>query len=52
MLLTLPADAAIARLAEFSAIIDTRSESEFAEDRLPGAGRLSGQNDKDSRRPQ
>ena len=28
---------AIACLAEFSAIIDARSESEFAEDRLPGA---------------
>ncbi len=31
------ADDAIARLAEFSAVIDARSESEFAEDRLPGA---------------
>ena len=28
---------AIARLAEFHAVIDARSESEFAEDRLPGA---------------
>jgi tRNA 2-selenouridine synthase len=28
---------AIARLAEFDAIVDARSESEFAEDRLPGA---------------
>jgi tRNA 2-selenouridine synthase len=28
---------AVARLPEFSAIIDARSESEFAEDRLPGA---------------
>jgi tRNA 2-selenouridine synthase len=28
---------AIARLGEFSAVIDARSESEFAEDRLPGA---------------
>jgi tRNA 2-selenouridine synthase len=28
---------AIARLAEFDAIIDARSESEYAEDRLPGA---------------
>ena len=28
---------AIERLAEFSAVIDARSESEFAEDRLPGA---------------
>jgi tRNA 2-selenouridine synthase len=28
---------AIARLAEFDAVIDCRSESEYAEDRLPGA---------------
>ncbi len=28
---------AIARLAEFDTVIDARSESEFAEDRLPGA---------------
>ena len=28
---------AIARLAEFSAVIDARSEAEYAEDRLPGA---------------
>ncbi len=28
---------AITRLAEFDAVIDARSESEFAEDRLPGA---------------
>jgi tRNA 2-selenouridine synthase len=31
------ADDAIQRLAGFSAVIDARSESEFAEDRLPGA---------------
>jgi tRNA 2-selenouridine synthase len=31
------ADDAIARLADFDAVIDARSESEFAEDRLPGA---------------
>ena len=37
MLLTLAAAEAIARLGEFSTIIDARSESEFAEDRLPGA---------------
>ena len=37
MLLTLPAAEVIARLGEFSTIIDARSESEFAEDRLPGA---------------
>lgn len=28
---------AIARLAEFSAVVDARSEDEYAEDRLPGA---------------
>jgi tRNA 2-selenouridine synthase len=28
---------AVARLAEFGAVIDARSESEYAEDRLPGA---------------
>ena len=33
----LPAAEAIARLAEFDAVIDARSESEYAEDRLPGA---------------
>ena len=37
MLLPIPAHEALARLAEFSTIIDARSESEFAEDRLPGA---------------
>ncbi|MBI5717047.1 MAG: tRNA 2-selenouridine(34) synthase MnmH [Burkholderiales bacterium] len=31
------ADTAIERLASFDAVIDARSESEFAEDRLPGA---------------
>jgi tRNA 2-selenouridine synthase len=36
-LVTLPADQALARLAEFDAVIDARSESEHAEDRLPGA---------------
>ena len=34
---TVPAAEAIARLAGFSAVIDARSESEYAEDRLPGA---------------
>lgn len=34
---TLPAEEAIARLADFDAVIDARSESEHAEDRLPGA---------------
>jgi tRNA 2-selenouridine synthase len=33
----IPAGEAIARLPEFSAVIDARSEDEFAEDRLPGA---------------
>lgn len=33
----LPAAEALARLAEFDAVIDARSESEYAEDRLPGA---------------
>lgn len=33
----IPASEAIARLGEFSAVIDARSESEFAEDHLPGA---------------
>jgi tRNA 2-selenouridine synthase len=32
-----PAPEAIARLAEFDAIIDARSENEYAEDHLPGA---------------
>jgi tRNA 2-selenouridine synthase len=34
---TLPAADAIARLAEFDAVIDARSEAEYAEDHLPGA---------------
>lgn len=33
----IPAADAIARLADFSAVIDARSESEYAQDRLPGA---------------
>lgn len=33
----IPAAEAIARLAEFDAVIDARSENEYAEDRLPGA---------------
>ncbi len=36
-LATLPAAEALHRLSEFDAIIDARSESEFAEDHLPGA---------------
>ncbi len=34
---SIPAADAIARLADFSAVIDARSESEFAEDHLPAA---------------
>ncbi len=37
MLLTVPATDALNRLDTFSAVIDARSESEFALDRLPGA---------------
>ncbi|WP_374663169.1 tRNA 2-selenouridine(34) synthase MnmH [Ramlibacter sp.] len=33
----LPAAQALARLGEFDTVIDARSESEYAEDRLPGA---------------
>ena len=36
-LVTISAADALARLAEFGAVIDARSPSEFAEDRLPGA---------------
>ena len=36
-LTALAADAAMPRLADFDAIIDARSESEYAEDHLPGA---------------
>jgi tRNA 2-selenouridine synthase len=34
---SITADDAVARLTTFDAVIDARSESEFAEDRLPGA---------------
>jgi tRNA 2-selenouridine synthase len=37
MLLTITAADALARLGEFSAVIDARSQGEFALDRLPGA---------------
>jgi len=37
MLIPLAAPEALVRLDEFSAIIDARSEGEYAEDRLPGA---------------
>ena len=36
-LVPIPAPEALRRLAEFDALIDARSESEYAEDRLPGA---------------
>ena len=36
-LLTISAPQALRRFAEFHSVIDARSESEFAEDRLPGA---------------
>lgn len=36
-LVTITAGDALQRLAEFDALIDARSESEYAEDRLPGA---------------
>ena len=36
-LISITAAEALARLHEFSAVIDARSESEYAEDRLPGA---------------
>ena len=35
--MVLPASMALAKLATFHAVIDARSESEYAEDRLPGA---------------
>lgn len=34
---TIPCDEAISRLADFDAIVDVRSPSEFAEDHIPGA---------------
>ncbi|MDP1650671.1 MAG: tRNA 2-selenouridine(34) synthase MnmH [Rubrivivax sp.] len=40
---------AIARLAEFDAVIDARSESEYAEDRLPGAVNWPVLNDEERR---
>lgn len=40
---------AIARLAEFDAVIDARSESEHAEDRLPGAVNWPSLNDEERR---
>ena len=40
---------AIARLAEFDAVVDVRSESEYAEDRLPGAVNWPVLNDEERR---
>ena len=37
MLIPIAATDLLARLDEFDTVIDARSESEFAEDRLPGA---------------
>lgn len=45
----IPAAEAIARLAEFDAVIDARSESEYAEDRLPGAVNWPSLNDEERR---
>jgi tRNA 2-selenouridine synthase len=36
-IVSIPAPDALQRLAEFDAVIDARSESDYAEDRLPGA---------------
>ena len=49
MLLTIRATDALARLDDFSTIIDARSESEFAEDRLPGAVNWPSLNDEQRR---
>ena len=40
---------AIARLGEFSSVIDARSEAEFAEDRMPGAVNWPSLNDEERR---
>jgi tRNA 2-selenouridine synthase len=45
----IPADEAIQRLADFDAVVDARSESEFAEDRLPGAVNWPSLNDAERR---
>jgi tRNA 2-selenouridine synthase len=49
MLLTLTAAQALERLAEFDTVIDARSESEYAEDRLPGAVNWPSLNDEERR---
>lgn len=43
----IPATEAAARLADFSQVIDARSESEYAEDRLPGAVNWPSLNDEE-----
>ncbi|HEY1228503.1 MAG TPA: tRNA 2-selenouridine(34) synthase MnmH, partial [Ramlibacter sp.] len=43
----IPAPEAAARLGEFSQVIDARSESEYAEDRLPGAVNWPSLNDEE-----
>lgn len=43
----IPAAEAIARLGDFSAVIDARSESEWGEDRLPGAVNWPSLNDEE-----
>jgi tRNA 2-selenouridine synthase len=45
----IPAAEAIARLGEFHTVIDARSESEFAEDHLPGAVNWPSLNDEERR---
>jgi tRNA 2-selenouridine synthase len=47
--LVLPARTALERLASFHTIIDARSESEYAEDRLPGAVNWPSLNDEERR---
>jgi tRNA 2-selenouridine synthase len=47
--LVIPAADAIARLSEFDAVIDARSEAEFAEDHLPGAINWPSLNDEERR---
>ena len=46
----IPAAEAIARLNDFSAVIDTRSEAEYAEDRMPGAQNWPTLNDEERHR--
>jgi tRNA 2-selenouridine synthase len=49
MLLTIAATELLPRLDEFSTVIDARSESEYAEDRLPGALNWPSLNDAERR---